>query len=294
MSERTEMRPRVMNANQAPSADYSRLAVKVASDNFDQSDCIFTYHQILPEDSTYLYRVTAAAFEKHLAFISEVRGNSSNIPRPKISFDDGHRSNYEQAFPILERTNIKAIFFILAGCVGRGTEYVSWEDAKQMADSGHCVASHGWSHKILTQCSPVELRREVADSKHEIEDRLGIEVDSISAPGGRWSWRVAEACRNVGYRCFYHSNPWANKRVFSELNIQGRHMVTGRMGAEELHNLQMTGGMQRIVKSAIYSAKNGLRGALGDRLYHKIWCQLAKWNPEDGMGVQVGPSAPGK
>jgi len=40
-------------------------------------------------------------------------------------------------------------------------------------------------------------------------------------------------------------------------------MVTGGMGAEELHNLQMTSGMQRIVKSAIYSAKNGLAWCLG-------------------------------
>ena len=52
-------------------------------------DFHFTYHEILPDDSKYLYRVNSAAFEKHLAFISSLTA------APQISFDDGHYSNYE-------------------------------------------------------------------------------------------------------------------------------------------------------------------------------------------------------
>src|SRR5437868_2676677 len=143
------MQPQSIEAKQASPADHS-LRPRTAPDNSNHGDCIFTYHEILQQDSSYVYHVAAVAFKRHLAFISEVRDNASDIPQPKVTFDDGHCSNYEQAFPVLERTNVKATFFILAGCVGHGTNYVSWEHAKKMVDSGHCVASHGWSHRILT------------------------------------------------------------------------------------------------------------------------------------------------
>jgi peptidoglycan/xylan/chitin deacetylase (PgdA/CDA1 family) len=283
-----------MNTNQTTSTNCSENVTRGTCGKLSESNCIFTYHKIIPEDSKYLYHVTAAEFGKHLAFISKIATDSSNVSKPTVSFDDGHRSDYEQAFPILDSANIKATFFILAGCVGREANYISWEQARQMANSGHCVASHGWSHKILTQCTVAELEREIADSKREIEDRLGMEVDSISAPGGRWNSRVSEACEKAGYRYFYHSNPWAHARSLKGLNIRGRHMVTGHMGVEELRKLYMTRGTQRIAKSALYLAKDGLRGALGDKLYHKIWCRLANWNPEEGMEVQIGSSAPGE
>jgi peptidoglycan/xylan/chitin deacetylase (PgdA/CDA1 family) len=283
-----------MNTNETNAKDRSGKVTPVVSGKLNESDCIFTYHKIILEDSKYLYHVTAAEFGKHLGFISKTAADSSNVSKPAVSFDDGHRSDYEQAFPILDSANIKATFFILAGCVGREANYISWEQARQMANSGHCVASHGWSHKILTQCTPAELQREIADSKREIEDRLGVEVNSISAPGGRWNSRVSEACENAGYRYFYHSNPWAHPRSLNTLKIRGRHMVTGHMGVEELHKLHTTSGAQRIAKSALYLAKDGLRSALGDKLYHKIWCRLANWNPEEGMEVQIGSSAPGE
>src|SRR4029077_2585173 len=161
---------------------------------------VVTYHEILPEDSTYLYRVTCSTFESHLAYLSSARENSLARGTPTVTFDDGHRSNYENSFPILERYGAKATFFVLAGQVGSNENYVSWEQAREMAGAGHRIASHGWSHRILTQCNPSDLVREVSDSKREIEGRLGIEVDSLSVPGGRWDFRVADACACAGYK----------------------------------------------------------------------------------------------
>jgi peptidoglycan/xylan/chitin deacetylase (PgdA/CDA1 family) len=220
---------------------------------------------------------------------------SSPAVVPVVSFDDGHRSNYEHAFPMLEQFGVKATFFVLAGCIGKSANYMSWTQVRDISAAGHHLRSHGWSHRILTQCRASELNHELSDSKHEIEQRSGVEVDSISAPGGRWNARVAEACARAGYRHLYHSNSWASARSLKGLSLHGRLMVTGQMEPEELMKAMRTQGMRRWILQAKYGAKEGVRSALGDRLYHKIWCWLANWNPEDGMEVRVdGPARAGE
>jgi peptidoglycan/xylan/chitin deacetylase (PgdA/CDA1 family) len=248
---------------------------------------VVTYHEILPEDSTYLYRVTSSAFYNHLAYFSLARENSLAGAVPKITFDDGHRSNYENSFPILERFRAKATFFVLAGQLGSNENYISWEQAREMAAAGHQIASHGWSHRTLTQCNPSDLVREVSDSKREIEDRLGIDVDSLSVPGGRWNFRVADACACAGYKYLFHSNPWAPTGIRSGLHLQGRHMVTSRMDSQALRKLLQIGGAERQLLRAKYAAKEQVRQLLGDQLYHKLWCWMANWSPGEGMELEV-------
>ena len=38
-----------------------------------------------------------------------------------ITFDDGYLSNYESAFPVLERLGMKATIFVIGTLVGRST-----------------------------------------------------------------------------------------------------------------------------------------------------------------------------
>jgi Polysaccharide deacetylase len=251
--------------------------------------CFFTYHDVLVTESKYLYGVSSTAFAGHLSRISSAL-NLSPSAMPIVSFDDGHRSNYEQAFPILERFRVKATFFILAGRIGKSPNYMSWAQVREICAAGHHLKSHGWSHRILTQCGGSELNHELTDSKHEIEQRLGVEVDSISAPGGRWNARVAEACARAGYYHLYHSNSSASVQSLKGLSLHGRLMVTRKMGPDRLVGAMRTKGMRRWILQARYGTKEGVRSALGDRLYHKIWCWLANWDPEDGMEVRVETS----
>jgi len=277
--------PLSLREKNMPSSTHSIKARAQANGKPGANRFHFTYHEILPGDSDYLYRVSAGAFEEHLAFISSLKA------APRISFDDGHRSNYENAFPILERSRIKATFFLLAGHVGNNQDYVSWEQAREMSKAGHVVASHGWSHRMLTLCDSPELDQELANSKREIEDRIGIEVDAISVPGGRWNERVTEACVLAGYRHFFHSNPWTPSVEGANLSVDGRLMITRHMGASELRTLMSLSPARRSLLRAQFAAKESARRLMGERLYHKLWCRLANWKPEDGMEVQIsGPT----
>jgi peptidoglycan/xylan/chitin deacetylase (PgdA/CDA1 family) len=251
-------------------------------------DWVLAYHEISPAPSKYLYGVSHAQFEEHASlFAPDASGTTAGRSSPGITFDDGHRSNFETAYPLLEQYGLRATFFVLAGCIGGSAEYLSWDQARRMAASGHRVQSHGWSHRLLTQCSPRELEEELSRSKQELEDRLGIGVDSFSTPGGRWNEPIVAAAAQAGYKFMFHSNPWTRPQNLNGVRIQGRLMVTSRMDGQALRKQMQTSEPLRMYLLTKYRAKERMRGLFGERLYHRLWCRLANWNPEDGMEVQV-------
>lgn len=255
-----------------------------------QHEWVITYHEIVPSPSQYLYRLTDAQFQEHLSLFSSTTWRSIRARKPLITFDDGHRSNYDHAFPLLEKFSIRAIFFVLAGRIGT-TEYISWDQAREVARAGHQVQSHGWSHRLLTQCNTNELERELVWSKRELEDRIGVEVVSLSVPGGRWDSRVLDACCRAGYRWLYHSNPWSLTKRSKGLCLNGRHMITQQVGIEGLQKLASISRSRRFYSRIRHGAKESVRITLGDPLYHKLWCWLAKWKPEEGVEVEVDAEA---
>jgi peptidoglycan/xylan/chitin deacetylase (PgdA/CDA1 family) len=245
------------------------------------------YHEILPVPSEYLYAVSAEQFGRHLtAFSSAVKSRERHFI-PKITFDDGHRSVFEYALPLLDHFGLKAVFFVIPAYVGSHDQCISWNQLRKMVAAGHEVQSHGWSHRLLTQCSRRELDIELINSKRELEDRLGMDVKSLSVPGGRYDKDVILACLRAGYTELYHSNPWVPEQTAHGLRLKGRIMVNRRMDVHALSKQMQMSAAQRFYFRARYAAKDRLRAALGDRIYHKLWCSLASWKPGAGIEVRV-------
>jgi len=100
--------------------------------------------------------------------------------------------------PLLEKHGCKAIFFVIAGRIGRQNDFMTWTQLREILSLGHRVEAHGWSHTFLTDCSDYQLTLELNQSKQSIEDRLGTRVEALSAPHGRWNRRVASECVRAG------------------------------------------------------------------------------------------------
>jgi peptidoglycan/xylan/chitin deacetylase (PgdA/CDA1 family) len=246
------------------------------------------YHAVLPHESHYLYQVSVSQFSEHLAALSSSAARVSAGARiASISFDDGYRSDFEHAFPLLQTCGFRATFFVLPGMIGTSADCISWQQAKLMISAGHRVGSHGWSHGMLTQCSSSELEREIVSSKLEIEDRLGQPVNSISVPGGRWDARTVELCARAGYETLFHSNPWAPVRKISGVVVRGRLMVTKKMRGIDLLRLANPGAMTRLIRRTGHAAKLNARKLLGEDIYHSLWCRLANFRPTDGIEITI-------
>ena len=249
---------------------------------------LLAYHEIASSASRYRYGVNRTQFQEHTEWLASLAaGQGAGARATEITFDDGHRSNFEVAMPLLKRTGLRAIFFVLAGRIGTTDGFMTWDQARELAAAGHPVQSHGWSHRLLTQCDARELEDELVRSKRTLEDRLGIAVDSISAPGGRWNQRVVAACARAGYTRLFHSNPWALPCYLQGVRVQGRLMVTGTMTADILRRQAQASEIRRKYLLTKYQAKECVRSLLGERLYHRLWSRLANFDPQDGMEVQV-------
>lgn len=247
-----------------------------------------TYHAVLLHASDYLYQVSVAQLREHLEVLRGAAGRTSaDTPLPSISFDDGYRSDFEHAFPLLQACGFKATFFVLPGMIGTSADCISWQQAKLMASAGHRIESHGWSHGMLTQYSAAELEREILASKLEIENRLGRPVTSLSAPGGRWDGRVVELCARAGYETLFHSNPWAPARRIDGVRVCGRLMVTRNMRGIDLLRFGNTGSIRRLRQRAQFIAKRSIRVVLGEDFYHALWCRLAKFRPNEGIELNT-------
>ena len=77
-------------------------------------------------------------------------------------------------------------------------------DFKTLQDHGIEIGSHTKSHRILSRCSPGELKQEFEDSKKYIESITGKVCDQFAYPNGKqgdFNERTRECARESGYRC---------------------------------------------------------------------------------------------
>ena len=121
-----------------------------------------------------------------------------------LSFDDGFRNNFTNAFPILEEHDVPAIFFVPSAVIGasyeeartfslevthheQAIEIMTWEDLATIASSSCDVGSHTRTHARFSKIShdPSLLEDEIAGSKQEIEAKLGMTCKYISWPYGQ-------------------------------------------------------------------------------------------------------------
>jgi peptidoglycan/xylan/chitin deacetylase (PgdA/CDA1 family) len=247
---------------------------------------VLAYHEVMPE-SDYAYCVTSGSFAQHLALFDSVAKHGGPKLPLQITFDDGERSQYLNAAPLLAEHGISATYFVTPGLIGAAAKFLGWDELKALQSAGHAIQSHGWSHKFLTFCSDAELAHELVASRQLLEDRLGALVEEISVPGGRWNRRVIKACADAGYRRVYVSDPWVAENMFG-IQVIGRFMVRRSTTATELLKVIQQDGYALGKMRMRSQVKQAIVGLVGDGLYHRVWCRLTGYN-EFEASRQQGP-----
>lgn len=116
------------------------------------------------------------------------------------------RRNTEQILALLEEFGIRATFFIL-GCVARSDPDL----APLIAAGGHEIASHGYSHRLVSQLSAEEFRDEIQRTDLLLQQQTGLKPVGFRAP--QWSLSLAktpwafEILAREGYRYDSSLNP---------------------------------------------------------------------------------------
>jgi peptidoglycan/xylan/chitin deacetylase (PgdA/CDA1 family) len=80
---------------------------------------------------------------------------------------------------------------------------LTWEMLDEMSRAGITIGSHTRTHVLMTHESRQRVIAEVAESRKEIEGRLGTIVQHFAYPGGLFNTAVVEAVAEAGYRFGY-------------------------------------------------------------------------------------------
>ena len=226
----------------APVAAASPKITKPVVDQTAQT-LIFCYHRLVDKVRYPGTEITPAAFEAQMKELKDKgvtvismqdllawkRGEKNIPPRcAVITFDDGWKSQYEVAWPILKKFGYPVTMFIYTegvrgGSLGGG-EAITWEQLADMRDNGVDIQAHTATHQDLREGHTVMViepggkrtkkkltgadyekwvQNEVVGCKELLEQRLGIKVNCFAVPFGNYNEHVKELARNAGYEAMF-------------------------------------------------------------------------------------------
>lgn len=179
---------------------------------------IFVYHDIVKNESEVVYdymQTTKDVFENQInglknlgyEFISyeqlqKYKNNEIQLNKKSclLTFDDGYKGVYENAYPIAKKYNIPFTMFIITDNMYMDS-VISWDNAKEMQDSGLVtIASHSTNHPEFTSLSVEEAVNNVNDTYKRIEENLGEQqVKIFTYPYGLHTEEQNDALWKEGY-----------------------------------------------------------------------------------------------
>jgi peptidoglycan/xylan/chitin deacetylase (PgdA/CDA1 family) len=111
-----------------------------------------------------------------------------------LTFDDGPDPHYTpQVLEVLRRRRIRATFCV----IGRDAAANAWL-LNAIADAGHEIANHSWSHPLLTRMRSHEIYEQLARTSDVVEEAVGTAPVLARAPFGGWNERALEISASLG------------------------------------------------------------------------------------------------
>ena len=199
---------------------YDRVTVnnkyRINDENIDIP--IFVYHNIVNNDSDVIYdymQTTKAVFEEQIVGLKNMgydfityeqlqkfKNNEIELKKKSciLTFDDGYKGVYENAYPIAQKYNIPFTMFIITNNMHMD-DVISWDNAKEMQDSGLVtIASHSTDHPEFTSLSVEEAVNDVNNTYKIIEEKLGKQsIKIFTYPYGLHKEEQNDALWKEGY-----------------------------------------------------------------------------------------------
>jgi peptidoglycan/xylan/chitin deacetylase (PgdA/CDA1 family) len=219
-------------------------------------------------------RVSPTIFEKQLQFLQKNNYNTINsfqlqeylkgkseLPSNPImlTFDDGYKDNYINAFPLLQKYKMVGDFAIITSVVGQN-EYVSWENLVAMKNAGMSFASHTDHHcttaiknkkggyenspldsqekpcskfGIQEKLSVGQIKYEFEKSKNDLEKNLDVNITHLVYPLGFYNKQAQEIAKNLGYNFATTVQPQSDNLVdFNNPFEVNRTRIIGQQSGE--------------------------------------------------------------
>lgn len=181
---------------------------------------VLNYHEINNDKHSPL-AVTTDEFTAQMKYLKEHNYNSitpdqlldymqKGKPLPDnpvlITFDDGYADNYTNAYPVLKQYGLNATIFLISHYIG-WQGYLTWPEINEMQNNNITFEGHTYDHPQLSKVKDDnELKRQLHDSKIDLQNHLGYQVDYLAYPYGDYDQHVISLVKEYGYRAAFTVN----------------------------------------------------------------------------------------
>jgi peptidoglycan/xylan/chitin deacetylase (PgdA/CDA1 family) len=161
---------------------------------------ILMYHYISVNPNWPNDRVRTGLSVPPKQFAAQLRTSALLPAKPVIlTFDDGYEDFYTNAYPLLKRYHAKATIYIISQKVGRAG-YLTWPQLRTLAASPLLtIGAHTHTHASLVTLTAQRSWAELAGSKSDLEQQLGIQIEHLAYPAGAYNQTTIEQARQIGF-----------------------------------------------------------------------------------------------
>ncbi len=140
----------------------------------------------------------------HAVTLDEVRnawlGKATLPGRPiVISFDNGYRTQFTQALPVLRRLGWVGVENIQLSGLPPAQGGLTSRQVGALIAAGWELDTQGYSHADLIRLDQAQLHVQIADARHTIRHRYGVAANWFCYPSGRYNATVIAAAQDAGY-----------------------------------------------------------------------------------------------
>ena len=158
---------------------------------------------VTPHDfAAQIHALVHAGF--HAVTLDQVRAawlGTAGLPaRPIVlTFDNGYRSQYAEALPILRRAGWVAVENLQLTGLPPRQGGLTRSEVRALVAAGWELDTQGYDHADLTELDPAQLRFQVAVTRARIRRLYGVEVSWFCYPSGHYDPAVVAAVRAAGF-----------------------------------------------------------------------------------------------
>ena len=172
---------------------------------------IYLFHNINPKPKN----VWEVRPEDLMEIINEIK--IGELDDTEIHFDDARVGVYDYAFRLLRELTpiLKVVIFVPTRWIDghapkeeRYSEFMTWEQLRELKDEGFEIGSHTITHSNLTLLDKTSLKAELRHSKRTIKKKLNLStLTKFSYPYGAYTKQVVCAVQKTYCFAYCLGNP---------------------------------------------------------------------------------------
>jgi peptidoglycan/xylan/chitin deacetylase (PgdA/CDA1 family) len=212
---------------------------------------VLGYHDFSEKDKETAMRIRTSKFRIQMATLRQLgitvislddylawKRGDKELPEKSalITLDDGWKSVYTDAFPILKEFGYPFTLYLYKNYIDGGGKALTTAMIKEMLAHGASLGSHSISHPYPTTIKAQRnkgahafdgfLRKEMGESKRFIEAKFPVKVSSYAYPGGFTTEEMYPLAEEFGYTALFTVIPGKIKRATTDNHLP-RYMILG-------------------------------------------------------------------